>query len=121
MRRLIIGLIAVAIAVAALFIWITQRGTQRKPHAQVAALSSNKVIPARAASPADDGNWTMPGEGLCVDSLQRSEPSSRRRMSASSGRLHLLDRHNRGVRSAALGRQQHDVRGCALAEQCLRA
>ena len=62
MRRLIIGLIAVAIAVAALFIWITQRGTQRKPDAQVTALSSNKVIPARAASPADDGNWTMPAK-----------------------------------------------------------
>ena len=62
MRRLIIGLIAVAIAVAALFIWITQRGTQRKPDAQVTALSSNKVIPARAASPADDGNWTMPSK-----------------------------------------------------------
>jgi lanthanide-dependent methanol dehydrogenase len=65
MRRTSIGIIAVAAVtlVAVVVIWWLARdpspdfGTR-----QLAAASTAKAIPAPAASPADDGNWTMPGK-----------------------------------------------------------
>src|SRR5215213_5451874 len=56
MRRILVGLIA-ASAVAA------GGGCERAANQpQSNARTAGKAVPAAAASPADDGNWTMPGK-----------------------------------------------------------
>jgi PQQ-dependent dehydrogenase (methanol/ethanol family) len=62
MRRFLVGVIAVAVvSLIAVAFWASNRSEP----ASVAAGKPGqhaKVSPARAASPADDGNWTMPGK-----------------------------------------------------------
>jgi lanthanide-dependent methanol dehydrogenase len=65
MRRTVAGLIAVAalILIGAVIIWAIQPGGhERLGTTQYAAAGSNKAVAPPAASPADDGNWTMPGK-----------------------------------------------------------
>ena len=53
----------VAILGAALLFWINRDDSDRASVArQLAAPSPHKAVPAPAASPPDDGNWTMPGK-----------------------------------------------------------
>jgi PQQ-dependent dehydrogenase (methanol/ethanol family) len=65
MRRLVIGLMAVAgiALIVAIALWVTQRSDHRATGtAQYAAAGPNKAVPPPQSSPADDGNWTMPGK-----------------------------------------------------------
>ncbi len=55
----IVGIILVA--AAAIWLATIKRAGPSQP-AQFAEPSSNKAAPPAAASPADDGNWTMPGK-----------------------------------------------------------
>ena len=58
----IIGIVVI-ILVAAAAIWLAAlKPSANDQPAQYAEPSSNKAIPPPAASPADDGNWTMPGK-----------------------------------------------------------
>jgi lanthanide-dependent methanol dehydrogenase len=65
MRRtstLIIVLLALAIAIA-LTAWLLTRQSGRElGTTRMAEPSATKAVPAPSASPADDGNWTMPGK-----------------------------------------------------------
>ena len=63
MRRILVGLFAlvVVIAVVAATVW-TRTGRNPVADDRTLPASSAKAIPATAASPADDGNWTMPGK-----------------------------------------------------------
>ena len=65
MRRSSIAILATlaVLLVVALLIW--SFGPKRAPDlstTQFAGPVSQQAIPARAASPPDDGNWTMPGK-----------------------------------------------------------
>jgi PQQ-dependent dehydrogenase (methanol/ethanol family) len=65
MKRSVAGIIAglTLALIAGLVFWTLAR--TRGPdlgRTQFAEPASNKAIPAQAASPADDGNWTMPGK-----------------------------------------------------------
>jgi len=65
MKRSVAGIIAglTLALIAGLVFWTFAR--TRSPdlgRTQFAAPASNKAVPAQAASPADDGNWTMPGK-----------------------------------------------------------
>jgi len=65
MRRTTIGFAAILllVLVAAVLYWT--RGTDDAPvtsTTQFARAGGSRAIPAPAASPADDGNWTMPGK-----------------------------------------------------------
>jgi PQQ-dependent dehydrogenase (methanol/ethanol family) len=63
MKRLLmilIGVLALALIIAA-FLW-TRSDRQRIPANPSAPASSGKAVPASAASPPDDGNWTMPAK-----------------------------------------------------------
>ena len=65
MRRTVAGLIAVAalILIGAVILWAAQSERDAAlGTTQYAAAGSNKAVPPPAASPADDGNWTMPGK-----------------------------------------------------------
>ncbi|HEX6740308.1 MAG TPA: PQQ-dependent dehydrogenase, methanol/ethanol family [Sphingomicrobium sp.] len=55
MRRLLIGMIAITAPITG-----CERASQEQPQARQAP--STKAVPAAAASPSDDGNWTMPGK-----------------------------------------------------------
>ena len=64
MRRIVIGLLALLVVVAvvvAMAIW-TRTGRNHAAKDRSATASSAKAIPAAAASPPDDGNWTMPAK-----------------------------------------------------------
>ncbi len=62
MRRILVGLIAVVIVVAVVAAIIWTR-TSRSPASGTAIAGSHaKAIAAAAASPPDDGNWTMPAK-----------------------------------------------------------
>ena len=65
MRRRVAGLIAVfaLVMVIVAVLWAVQAG--RKTSAgpiEYGSAGPEKAVPAAAASPADDGNWTMPGK-----------------------------------------------------------
>jgi len=60
MRRILVGLIAIILAIAAAF--VLTRKSPDQPIPQQHATSADKAIPASAASPPDDGNWTMPAK-----------------------------------------------------------
>src|SRR5215218_3279514 len=65
MRRTIVGVSAVValVLILVLVAWTLTR--DRSPALgtfQLAKPGTAKAVPARAASPADDGNWTMPGK-----------------------------------------------------------
>ena len=64
MKRLLIALvIAVPLAViATALFWARSSNIREAPPMQASPASAGKAIPAAAASPADDGNWTMPGK-----------------------------------------------------------
>jgi glucose dehydrogenase len=63
MRRILVGVIAVVILIAAIaaVIWTRKRTATDVDQAATPA-NSAKAIPAPSASPPDDGNWTMPGK-----------------------------------------------------------
>jgi PQQ-dependent dehydrogenase (methanol/ethanol family) len=62
MRRIgMVAVVALVAVVAAMFWVLGQRGPATGT-TQFAAASPSKGIPAPAASPADDGNWVMPGK-----------------------------------------------------------
>jgi PQQ-dependent dehydrogenase (methanol/ethanol family) len=63
-KRVLIGAIAVFVLVAgiAAFVWLRPVSPAGTPTAVGVAENNSKAIPAAAASPADDGNWTMPGK-----------------------------------------------------------
>jgi PQQ-dependent dehydrogenase (methanol/ethanol family) len=61
MRRiLLIAVIALVVIIGAVVWAVSTRRTNST--AQPSSASAGKVIPASAASPRDDGNWTMPGK-----------------------------------------------------------
>jgi PQQ-dependent dehydrogenase (methanol/ethanol family) len=63
MKRLLmilIGVLALALIIAA-FLW-TRSDRQMTAENPSAPASSGKAVPASAASPPDDGNWTMPAK-----------------------------------------------------------
>ena len=60
MRQILVGLIAIILAIAAAF--VLTRKSPDQPIPQQHATSADKAIPASAASPPDDGNWTMPAK-----------------------------------------------------------
>jgi len=64
MRRsiIVVASIAAMLAVALLFWAFTQKRESDLGTSQFGGMSSSKAVPARAASPRDDGNWTMPGK-----------------------------------------------------------
>ena len=62
MRRILIGLIAIAILIAIIAAFILTRAKPKQLEPQAVAANRAKAIPAAAASPADDGNWTMPAK-----------------------------------------------------------
>jgi PQQ-dependent dehydrogenase (methanol/ethanol family) len=63
MRRLSAVVIIVLLALAAAaFLWTRRVAPPPSTAQRVSAASAGKAIPAAAASPADDGNWTMPGK-----------------------------------------------------------
>jgi lanthanide-dependent methanol dehydrogenase len=63
MRRMValIGAVVVVALVVAIILW-TMGGRPAAVDQSSAQASSQKAVPARAAFPADDGNWTMPGK-----------------------------------------------------------
>jgi PQQ-dependent dehydrogenase (methanol/ethanol family) len=63
MRRILIGLIAAVILIAliAAVLWTRTSGRPTQ-NASGTAVNPNKAIAASAASPPDDGNWTMPSK-----------------------------------------------------------
>src|SRR5207237_3038652 len=82
MRRSSIAiLVTVAIiVVAALLFWdYRQKSAPDLGTRQFAGPSGNKAIPARSASPPDDGNWTMPGKDYAstrFSALDQVNPSN---------------------------------------------
>jgi PQQ-dependent dehydrogenase (methanol/ethanol family) len=64
MRRIVAGLIAVValVLVAGLAFWLIGNTPESLGTSDYAAASRTKAVPAAAASPPDDGNWTMPGK-----------------------------------------------------------
>jgi PQQ-dependent dehydrogenase (methanol/ethanol family) len=65
MRRstLILAVVAAVIVIAAVLSWIFIDRQPRETGAlQLNAPAGTKAVPAPAASPPDDGNWTMPGK-----------------------------------------------------------
>jgi len=58
----IVVVLAALVVVAVLFWCYRESGSPKAGTQQFAGLSVDKVIPARSASPPDDGNWTMPGK-----------------------------------------------------------
>jgi glucose dehydrogenase len=64
MRRIAAGIVAViaVVAVVGAIVWALGQREPAASTAQFAAASPSKGIPAPAASPADDGNWVMPGK-----------------------------------------------------------
>src|SRR5690349_8719629 len=62
MRRILIGLIALVIivAIAGALVWRSGRGPVENDRS--GGPNGAKAIPAAAASPRDDGNWTMPAK-----------------------------------------------------------
>jgi PQQ-dependent dehydrogenase (methanol/ethanol family) len=65
MRRNAIGFIGIVLlaVLAAVWYWTLANGrAPQKPTTQFAEPGRLKAIPAPAASPADDGTWTMPGK-----------------------------------------------------------
>ena len=65
MRRSFLAIVVViaALVIVAVLFWSYRESGSSKPGTQkFAEPSGNKVIPARSASPPDDGNWTMPGK-----------------------------------------------------------
>src|ERR1043165_1624594 len=64
MKRLLIGLFALFVVIAVVAAILFARRNPASPTAQqgLASASAAKAIPAAAASPPDDGNWTMPGK-----------------------------------------------------------
>ncbi len=64
MRRVFVGGVAIVVVaiIVGLVLW-TSRTSRTVPAAtDYGQASAAKAIPARSASPADDGNWTMPGK-----------------------------------------------------------
>ena len=65
MRRTTVAIIvAIAVALVIALAW-WNLGRTRPPDlstSRYAQPRANKLVPAAAASPADDGNWTMPGK-----------------------------------------------------------
>ncbi len=63
MRRILIGLIAVVIVIAIVAAMVWTR-TTRGPNVREASTPGNpaRAVAAAAASPPDDGNWTMPAK-----------------------------------------------------------
>ena len=82
MRRSTITLAAVAaiIIIAAVLVWtLSRRETGDVGTRQFGQASSLKVIPAAAASPVDDGNWTMPSKDYAstrFSALNQINPSN---------------------------------------------
>ena len=71
-----------------------------------------------ASFAAEDGQWTMPGQGLRLHALQRAgeiTPGNAKRLHPG---LDVLDRRARRARGAAARRQEHDVRRDAVARTC---
>ena len=63
MRRTgLIILISIAALIIAALIFSTLRNNSEQTAAPAGALTGGKLIPARASSPPEDGNWTMPGK-----------------------------------------------------------
>jgi PQQ-dependent dehydrogenase (methanol/ethanol family) len=62
MRRILIGLITVAIIIAIVAAFILTRATLKQSESQAIVANPIKAIPAPSASPPDDGNWTMPAK-----------------------------------------------------------
>ncbi|WP_231462886.1 PQQ-dependent dehydrogenase, methanol/ethanol family [Sphingomonas sp. URHD0057] len=63
MRRILVGVIAVVILIAAVaaVIW-TRKRTATDADEVAPPVNAAKAIPAPSASPPDDGNWAMPGK-----------------------------------------------------------
>jgi PQQ-dependent dehydrogenase (methanol/ethanol family) len=64
MRRMFAGIVAFValVAVAAAVLWSLEAREPAASTTPFAAKSLGKAVPALAASPAEDGNWTMPGK-----------------------------------------------------------
>ena len=63
MRRIVAGLVAI-VAVVLIVVVVLALGRRHGSSATIdyGPASANKAIPAAAAAPPDDGNWTMPGK-----------------------------------------------------------
>lgn len=68
MRRtgIVIVPIVALILFAAAYFWMTRRPRPEGASTSAIALAPNHLVPAAAASPADDGNWTMPGKDFAA-------------------------------------------------------
>jgi len=65
MRRRVAGLVAVfaLVLLVVAVLWAVQAGRKQSAGpVEFGAAGPEKAVPAAAASPADDGNWTMPGK-----------------------------------------------------------
>ena len=57
----VIALLAVVLVAVVLVWWFTRDRGLETGTRNYGEASSTKALPAPSASPADDGNWTMPG------------------------------------------------------------
>ena len=124
MRRIItastaIGILALASTASSRA--IRRRAPRPSPHKPTVAGRRSTCGPARRGftgrrRPLDDA-----GQGLCFDALFGLNEITPANVGKLHGRLHLLDRHERGPGSGAARRRRHDVRGHALSEHRLRA
>ena len=79
------------------------------------------IVPPAAAAPPEDGQWTMPAKNYASTRYSEPRPDQRRQRQEPAGRVHLLDRRERGPGSGAARRRRHDVHRDALSEHPLRA
>ena len=62
MRRFVIALLLLLVLVVGIAAWFARDHRTTSQPANLVPANNGKVVPAAAASPRDDGNWTMPGK-----------------------------------------------------------